>query len=55
MEPKDIIAITTGTAAGAALAESAEQVIAAAAASVAVYLLRWIIKTLKAKLTGEDS
>lgn len=55
MTPRDLLAITAGTATGAAIAESAEQIIAAAAASIAVYLLRWIIRVINKKLTGKES
>lgn len=50
MKPHDALAITAGTATGAALANNVEQVIASAAAAIAVYLLRWAVAAVCRKL-----
>lgn len=47
MKPHDITAFFTGTMTGAALSESTEQILAAAAASAAVYLIKYLLAVLK--------
>lgn len=54
MKPADAVAITAGTVTGATISESLEQIVASAAAAVAVYLLRSFIEWAKRKLTSDD-
>lgn len=49
MKPQDVVAITAGTVTGATTAESIEQIIASAAAAVAVYLVKALFDYLRSR------
>ena len=47
MKSHDVTAFFTGTVTGAALSESTEQILAAAAASAAVYLIKYLLAVIR--------
>ena len=49
MKPIDLAAVSIGTASGAIVSDSANEILAAAAASAAVYLLRYLIACLRSR------
>lgn len=49
MKPVDLAAVSIGTASGAIVSDSAKEILTAAAASAAVYLIRYLIACLRAR------